>query len=121
MRWIFWSAALLVAICGYARAAPAPEADAEILSACIGATVYKVAAYGVNQRDDVISVSPDENESVETAKESDIQGDLHGTHLKKLSAMFKALRDRAGKGWPPQRACPSPACTSSSRNHRRRE
>jgi len=101
VRRIGWNSVLLVAVCGYAHAAPVPKADADVLSACMTATVYKVAAYGVNQRDDVIYVSPNESEGAETAKESAIQGDLHGAHLKKLSALFKALRDRAGKGWRP--------------------
>jgi hypothetical protein len=103
MHRIGWVAVLLVAICAHAHAARAPKPDAEVLSACISATMSKVARITFpSKRDNVVYVLPDEEKYVAFLSDDQLRGDLHDpANWTTLRGLFQNLRERAGKSWRP--------------------
>lgn len=103
MHRIGCGAILVVTMCAHAHAARAPKPDAEVLSACIGATMSRVARSTYpTERDNVVYVLPDEEKYVAFLSEGQLRGDLHDpANWTTLRGLFQNLRDRAGKGWRP--------------------
>lgn len=103
MHRIGWAAALLVAFCAHAHAARATKPDAEVLSACISATLSKAARSSYpSKRDNVVYVLPDEEKYAASLSDDQLRVDLRDpANWSTLRALFQNLRDRAGKGWRP--------------------
>ena len=103
MHRIGWAAALLVAFCAHAHAARATKPDAEVLSACISATLSKAARSSYPSKgDNVVYVLPDEEKYAASLSDDQLRVDLRDpANWSTLRALFQNLRDRAGKGWRP--------------------